>query len=299
MNDQPGGAVGFIGLGNMGESMALNLVHAGTRLVVWNRTPGRAEALASAGADVAGSVVEVFDRARTIMLMLSTGAAVDDVLARGTQGFARLVEGRTVVHMGTTAPSYSRSLAADIHQAGGRYVEAPVSGSRKPAEQGQLVAMLAGEADVVGAILPLLTPMCRETVVCGPVPNALSMKLASNLFLIAMVTGLAEAVNYAGRQGLDLNQFISLLGAGPLSSDLLRTKAPKLVAHDFTVQASVTTLMDSHRLITEAAQEANAALPLLDVCHELYMEASGLGLGQSDIVAVVRAIEERSSRLGP
>ena len=197
---------------------------------------------------------------------------------------------------GTTSPAYSRGLAADIREAGGGYVEAPVSGSRKPAEAGQLVAMLAGEADAMEAVRPLLAPMCREAVVCGPVPNALSMKLASNLFLIAMVTGLCEAMNYAGRQGLDLQQFVSILSAGPLSSELLRMKAPKLVARDFTVQASIANVLESYRLIADAAREADTALPLLDACHALYDEASSLGLGEADVVAVLRAIEERSKR---
>jgi len=280
----------------MGEPMALNLVRAGTGLIVWNRTASKAQALASAGAGVAASVGEVFERTEMILLMLADGDAIDAVLRRGTPGFARVAEGRMFVHMGTTAPAYSRGLEADLRAAGGRYVEAPVSGSRKPAEAGQLVAMLAGERDAVDTVRPLLAPMCRETVLCGPVPNALSMKLASNLFLIAMLTGLAEAVNYAGRQGLDLDQFVSLLGAGPLSSDLLRMKAPKLVGHDFAVQASIANVLESLRLITEAAQDAGAALPLLDTCHALYKEASGLGLRDADVVAVLRAIEERSGR---
>ena len=288
--------VGFIGLGSMGGPMALNLVRAGTPLVVWNRTPDKAEALASAGAHAAASVSEVFEQAATVILMLSTSEAIDTVLGRGTPGFAGLVKDHMIVHMGTTSPSYSRGLAADLRAAGARYVEAPVSGSRKPAEAGQLVAMLAGEADAIEAVRPLLAPMCREVIACGPAPNALSMKLASNLFLIAMVTGLAEAVNYAGRQGLDLNQFVSLLGAGPLSSDLLRMKAPKLVSRDFTVQASVATLLDSLHLITDAAREANIPLPLIEVCRDLYTEASNLGLGGADIVAVLPAIERRSAK---
>jgi len=280
----------------MGEPMALNLVRAGTGLIVWNRTASKTQALASAGAEVVASIGEVFERTEMILLMLADGDAIDAVLGRGTPGFARVAEGRMFVHMGTTAPAYSRGLEADLRAAGGRYVEAPVSGSRKPAEAGQLVAMLAGERDAVDTVRPLLAPMCRETVLCGPVPNALSMKLASNLFLIAMLTGLAEAVNYAGRQGLDLDQFVSLLGAGPLSSDLLRMKAPKLVGHDFAVQASIANVLESLRLITEAAQDAGAALPLLDACHALYKEASSLGLRDADVVAVLRAIEERSGR---
>lgn len=89
----------------------------------------------------------------------------------------------TIVHMGTTAPDYSRVLEADIRTAGGSYVEAPVAGSRTPAEAGQLVAMLAGERATVEEVLPLLQPMCRETIMCGSVPTALLMKLSRSTCL--------------------------------------------------------------------------------------------------------------------
>ena len=149
--------------------------------------------------------------------------------------------GRTVVHMGTTSAAYSRELEADIRSVGGYYVEAPVSGSRKPAGAGQLVAMVAGDADAMAHVRPLLTPMCRETMICGPVPNALLMKLSVNLFLISLVAGLAEAVHFADRHGLNLNQLVAVLNAGPMASDVSREKAPKFVARDFAVQATIPT----------------------------------------------------------
>ena len=121
----------------------------------------KAEALAAAGAGVATSVQEVFDRVDTVILILSTSGAMDAVLARGTPSFAGLARDRTLVHMGTTSPGYSRGLAADIRRAGGRYVEAAGAGSRQPVEAGQFVAMLAGDADDVEAVRPLLAPMCR------------------------------------------------------------------------------------------------------------------------------------------
>lgn len=282
----------------MGEPMALNLARSGTPLIVWNRTLAKSELLETVGATVAASVEEVFAETESVILMLADSLAIDSVLKRNTPAFAGLVRGHTVVHMGTTAPAYSRGLEADLLTAGGHYAEAPVSGSRKPAEAGQLVAMLAGRPDTLEAVRPLLAPMCREAVVCGPVPNALSMKLASNLFVIAMLTGLAEAVNYARAQGLDLDldQFVSLLGAGPLASDLLRMKAPKLVARDYGVQASIANLLDSYRLITDAAHESGTALPLLDICGILYQEAAQLGLSDADVIAVLHAIEVRSGQ---
>ncbi|MBB2938954.1 3-hydroxyisobutyrate dehydrogenase [Amycolatopsis bartoniae] len=287
--------VGFLGLGVMGEPMALNLVRAGTPLVVWNRTPGKAEVLRAAGAEAAVSPAEVFERARVVLVMLADEAAMDSVLGRGTPGFGALVSGHTIVHMGTTSPGYSRALEADVLAAGGNYVEAPVSGSRKPAEAAELVAMLAGREDAVEAVRPLLAPMCRETVVCGPVPDALLMKLAVNLFLITMVTGLAEAVHFARRHGLDSDRLLAVLDAGPMASSVSRVKGAKLVREDFAVQASIANVLENNRLIAEAARESGTASPLLDVCHALYRETLELGHDRDDMAAVVRAIEARTA----
>jgi 3-hydroxyisobutyrate dehydrogenase len=202
-----------------------------------------------------------------------------------------------VVHMGTTSAGYSRGLEADIRAAGGRYVEAPVSGSRKPAEAGELVAMLAGEQSAIEHVRPRLRPMCGETFVCGPVPAALLMKLSVNLFLITMVSGLAEAVHFGRRHGLNMQQFLAVLGASPMASSVSRVKAPKLVERDFAVQASISDVLYNSRLIVEAAREAGIASPLLDLCHTLYGETAALALGSADMVAVIRAIEQRTEAI--
>jgi len=291
----PSARVGFIGLGAMGEPMALNLLKAGRPLLVWNRSPSKCAVLADAGAAVAKDAAEVFVRCEVVILMLVDGAAMDSVLARGDRAFADRVEGRTLINMATTAPGYSKALDADVRAAGGRYVEAPVSGSRRPAEAGQLVAMLAGEPQVVAAVRPLLAPMCRDAISCGPVPNALFIKLAVNVFLTAVVTGLAEAAHFAERHGLDLARFVAVLDAGPLASDVSRVKAAKLVAQDFAAQASISNVLQNVRLIAEAAREAGIASPILDACHALYGETQALGLGSEDMVAVIRAIEQRTA----
>jgi 3-hydroxyisobutyrate dehydrogenase len=217
-------------------------------------------------------------------LIVVTWAAID----RGSPGST------AIVHMGTTAPSYSRGLEADILAAGGRYVEGPVSGSRIPAENGELVAMLAGDPDAASALRPILAPMCREVVDCGAVPNALLMKLAVNLYLITMVTGLTEAFHFAERHGLDLERFTAVLDAGPMASNVSRVKASKLLRSDFSVQASITDVLKNNRLVAEAARAAELASPLLDVCHDLYGATVELGHGDDDMVAVVRAIEART-----
>ena len=291
-------AVGFIGLGVMGQPMALNLARAGTPLVVWNRSGGKYEPLVEAGAAVADSPADVFTRAGVVILMLANDRANDEALGRGTPDFAARVRERTIVHMGTTSTAYSHGLEADIRLAGGQYVEAPVSGSRKPAEAGQLVAMLAGDPAAMEQVRPLLAPMCREAISCGAVPNALTMKLAVNVFLITMVTGLAEAMHFAERHGLDPAHFMAVANASPMASDVSRIKVAKLAARDFSVQAAITDVLKNSRLVTEAARAAGMASPLLDVCHALYGETEALGLGQDDMAAVIRALEQRTAQLG-
>ncbi len=287
--------IGFIGLGVMGQPMALNLVRAGMAPVVWNRSAAALAVLGEAGARVADSPAQVFEQARVVIVMLADEAAIDAVLGRGTPRFATLLRDRIVVHMGTTSAEYSRALEADIRAAGGGYVEAPVSGSRVPAQAGQLVAMLAGDEAVVRRVRPLLSPMCSQSFVCGAVPNALLMKLSVNLFLITMVTGLAESVHFAQRQGLDLRQLQAIVDAGPMASAVSKIKLAKLVDGDYSVQASIADVLKNNRLIAQAARDAGIASPLLDVCHALFGETLAQGHGAADMAAVVRAIQARSS----
>lgn len=292
-------AVGFLGLGVMGQPIALRLAQAGTPLVVWNRTPERCAPLATAGAQVAASPAEVFARCGTVLLMLANARVADDVLGRGADGVPGVpVAGRTVVAMGTTAPAWSAGLGAAVEAAGGRYVEAPVSGSRVPAERGELVAMLAGAPDAVAAVRPLLAPATRQTFDCGAVPGALRMKLAVNHYLITMVAGLCEAAHFAQRHGLEMAQFQAVLDAGPMASSVSRMKLPKLVAREFGVQASIADVRMNNALIADAARAAGLATPLLDACLALYDDALAMGLGAQDMVGVVQAIERRTDEGG-
>ena len=286
--------IGFLGLGLMGEPMALNLVRAGTPLIVWNRTGTKTAAVAEAGAGVVADVAEVFQRADVVLAMLANESAIDSVLRRGTDSFARALAGRTFVHLGTTAPEYSKELETDIRAVGGCYVEAPVSGSRVPAQHGRLVAMLAGDSMAVEQVRPLLAPMCAETFTCGQCPNALVMKLAINLYLITMVAGLVEAFHFAQMYRLDLQCFRQILDAGQMASDISSVKLQKLCDEDLTAQAAAADVLTNNQLIVDAARHARIATPLLDECLRLYSETVASGEGRLDMAAVLHAMEART-----
>jgi 3-hydroxyisobutyrate dehydrogenase len=288
-----GPRVGFLGLGHMGEPMAIRLVRAGVDLTVWNRSPEKSDLLRQEGAAVAESAYDVFEATEVVILMLTNGPAIDSVLGRTPDGFAVPVAGRVVVNMGTVPPEYSRGLAADLRAHGAHFVEAPVSGSRVPAFDGALVAMLAGDDDVVARVESLLAPMAAATFRCGEVPKAMETKLAANVFLIGTVSALAEAVHFARGRGLDTEVLRSVLDAGTMASALSRVKLAKLVDGDDSPQAAISDVLYNNRLILEAARARGLPMPLLEVCEALFATTEDLGHGRADMVAVIEAIRAR------
>lgn len=281
--------VGFIGIGHMGEPMARNLLRAGVPLLVWNRSPEKCEALDDFGAEHAASLQDLFKRSTTVMLMLLDSGAIDAVLGRGTPAFALRVCGKIIVHLGTTSPDYSRELERDVIAAGGAYVEAPVSGSRQPAEQGQLIGMIAGHDDAVEAVLPLLPSLCARVFRCGLVPGALRMKLAANHYLIGMVTVLAETTHAAQHANVDLQTLRQVLDAGPMASTVSRTKLDKLVGRDFAPQAAIRDVSTITDLVLAQCERSGQPTPLIRQCASLYRSALAAGHGDADMAAVVHA----------
>jgi 3-hydroxyisobutyrate dehydrogenase len=288
--------VGFLGLGRMGEPMATRLARAGTDLTVWNRTPEKAALLAAEGAEIAESAYDVVERSEVVVVMLANGPVTDAVLGRSAGGFEVPVAGRVLVNMGTVSPEYSRSLANDVRGQGGRFVEAPVSGSRLPAFDGALVAMLAGDEDALDLVEAVIAPMVSSVFRCGDAPRAVETKLAANVFLIGTVTALAEAVHFARGRGLDVEVLRRVLDAGTMASALSRVKIAKLAAGDDSPQAAVSDVLYNNRLILDAARSVDLPMPLLEVCGSLFATAEDLGHGGADMVRVIDAIATASDR---
>jgi 3-hydroxyisobutyrate dehydrogenase len=284
--------VGFVGLGTMGMPMARRVLGAGIALRVWNRTPERSASLLAEGAEVATSIDELFSACDVVLVMLLDRHAVDAALGRGTPAFASRVANRTLVMLGTTSAEYSRELDADVRAHGGHYVEAPVSGSRVPAEQGALVGMLAGSEERIRAVEPLLAPLCREIVHCGAVPNALRLKLAVNHYLIATVAALAEATAVADALGIDLALFRRVLDAGPMASAVSRAKLEKLVQRDFSPQAAIRDVAQIATLVADQARMGDVSTPLMDTCERMFAAARERGLSGLDMIAVLQPAPE-------
>lgn len=287
--------IGFAGLGLMGAPMAANLVRAGFAVVAYNRSAAPREALRALGGETVDTPAALFAAAEIVILMLADEAAVDAVLGRGGPDFAQRVGGHLIVNMGTHAPAYSRRLEAEVRAAGGAFVEAPVSGSRGPAEAGQLVAMLAGAPEAMARARPLFAPMCREVVDVGAVPGAMAMKLAVNLYLIATVAALAEAANLARALSLDPELFSRTILSGALRSDVAAAKLDKMVRGDFAPQAAISDVCKNAALVAAAAAQAEAYAPLLGESRRLFEAVRASGRGGQDMAAVLGAFETDGS----
>lgn len=279
--------VGVIGIGRMGYPIAQRLLAAGHAVGVWNRPPGPAETLIAAGAKAYADVGQLVAACDAVLLMLADAAAADSVLGRTGDRLGVDVANCLVIQLGTTHPDHSNALAETIASNGGRYVEAPVSGSRVPAEQGRLVAMLGGhrEQDLgeAEAILACLT-VSRFRV--GPPPMAMKLKLAVNAYLVPLVTALAEAWKLAESLGLDRQMFAEVINQGPMASDVSRVKLEKLLDDDWSAQASINDVLMNARLISTIAREAGVANSLVAASEQLLETARRHGNGVLDMVAV-------------
>ncbi|BBC71028.1 2-hydroxy-3-oxopropionate reductase [Altererythrobacter sp. B11] len=254
--------------------------------MVYNRSPGPADALRALGASVADTSAQLFASCDAIILMLADDAAVDAILARRESDFGARAQGRLIINMGTHSPEFSLALSNDIVAAGGSFVEAPVSGSRGPAESGELVAMLAGKANAIAQARALLGSMCSTTVVAGAVPTALAMKLAVNLYLIASVTALAEAAHLARLSDVNLDQFAEVIGSGALGSAVARAKLDKIRRDDFSPQAAIADVVKNARLVEGLAAKVRAQAPLLKESRMRFESVAAAGLGGLDMAAV-------------
>lgn len=286
--------VGVIGIGVMGEPIAKNLHKAGHSVAVYNRTNSHCEGLRSLGMLVAETAQQLIDASDVIVLMLPSHVEVNQVLACSTDGsVGASVKGKTVVMMSTVAPAYSAELCANLAAVGACYVEAPVSGSKQPAETGQLLILAAAATpEYIDDVQPLFDAIGRKTVRCGPVPTAMRMKLANQLLLIACFEAITEATYFAAGIGLDVALFLEMAQAGPLANDVLRMKAPKILVDDFTQQAPIRHVSKDIGLVCDEAAQRGLWVPVAEVNRALFSKAMQCGQSQDDAVGIVKILRK-------
>jgi 3-hydroxyisobutyrate dehydrogenase-like beta-hydroxyacid dehydrogenase len=286
--------VGFIGLGIMGQPMAQNVVKGGHALTVYNRSTEKATPFGEAGATVASTPKAVAEASDVIILMLAGPEAIDAVL-EGSEGLmAGLQAGQTLVNMSTVSPQYAKELAGKLAGKSALAIDAPVSGSRKPAEEGALVILAGGPQDKVAGLEPLFMCMGKKVVYCGEAGQGASMKMAVNLLLGIMAAGISEAVNLGQKSGLDTATMLETMLAGPMGCALFEFKKPMLIDDSFAAQFPLKHMTKDIRFALQTADENGAVAPIGHTVFQLYRQSMGQGLADQDFAAVKKVFERIS-----
>jgi 3-hydroxyisobutyrate dehydrogenase-like beta-hydroxyacid dehydrogenase len=281
-------------LGIMGQPMAQNIAKGGHALTVYNRSSEKATPFGEAGATVASTPKAVAEASDVIILMLAGPEAIDAVL-EGPEGLmAGLQAGQTLVNMSTVSPQYSKELADKLSAKSAVAIDAPVSGSRKPAEEGALVILAGGLQDKVTELEPLFMCMGKKVVYCGAAGQGASMKMAVNLLLGIMAAGICEAVNLGQKSGLDTATMLETMLAGPMGCALFEFKKPMLIDDSFSAQFPLKHMTKDIRFALQTADENGAMAPIGHTVFQLYRQSMGQGLADQDFAAVKKVFERIS-----
>ncbi|QPA31291.1 NAD(P)-dependent oxidoreductase [Thermaerobacillus caldiproteolyticus] len=285
--------IGFIGLGIMGSRMAENLLDKGYELIVYNRTKEKATRLLEKGATWAGSPKDVAHQAKIVFTMLTHPNAVE-VIALGEDGFLHtLSKGAIWIDCSTVHPSFTRAMAKEAEQRGIRFLDAPVSGSKIPAEKGELIFFVGGKQEDVEEVRPLLNAMGKAIYHLGANGTGTAMKLVVNLLLAESMAAFAEAVTLGEALGLNKETVVNTLLNNPSAAPFLQGKKEKIIRNDFATEFPLEHMQKDLQLISQAAYENNVSLPLVNAAKELYGLAKQYGFHQKDFSAIYQFLSHK------
>jgi 3-hydroxyisobutyrate dehydrogenase len=281
--------VAVLGLGTMGTPMARNLLRAGLRVRVWNRSPAKALMLASEGAQVATSPQAAVTGANVVITMITDGAAVEAVMNGPAGALPAMRQGAVWIQMGTVGVEYCDHLAYLAARHGVVFVDAPVSGSSQPAEEGQLLILASGAGGVRSLVEPIFDALGRRTVWLDHVGDGSRLKLALNNWLAVLVEAMAETLALSRALGLDPQLFLNAVDSGPLAAPYAVDKANAMLHRDFVPGFPLRHAVKDAGLATDAAYDQRLELPLTEALLRRWQQAIARGHGADDVAAVITA----------
>ena len=284
-------SVGFIGLGIMGQPMALNLVKAGFQVAVFNRTREKAAALEKAGARVASSPADAARDADFVMSIVSDSAASEEVML-GKEGVLQTVKpGAIVIDSATISPVVSRKLACHTAGKEASFLDAPVTGSKHGAEKGELTFMIGGEREVFERAMPVLKVLGKKHIYCGAHGAGLSAKLAQNVIQSTTLEVFCEGFVLAAKAGVRPETMFEIVQSSMARAALTDFKAPFIFKGDFTPYFPLKWMHKDVTLAMEAAYAQGVPMPTAAAVKEVYGAAKAQGNGDLDYAAVITFLE--------
>jgi 3-hydroxyisobutyrate dehydrogenase len=268
--------VAVLGTGTMGAPMAENLASAGLDVRVWNRTPDKARAVA--GASAFDSAAEAADGADAVLTMLSDGDAVEDAVADLSFGDGAIWLQMSTVGVGATERLISRAGSTP-------FVDAPVVGTKQPAEKGELTVLASGPRDARSAVKPVFDAVAARVIELGDAGEGTRLKLVVNSWLVSMVGALAETIAFSEAIGIDPSRFLETIEGGPTGPAYAQLKGKMMIAREFDPAFSLALARKDAALVLEAAERHGFDAALVEVVLGKMDEAIEAGHGDDDMAA--------------
>jgi 3-hydroxyisobutyrate dehydrogenase len=280
--------IAVLGTGIMGSGMARSLLRSGLDVTVWNRHPARAALLAADGADVAGSPPEAVAGADAVITMLWDGNSVAEVMA---DALPAAPDGILWAQTSTVGlHDAGDMLPALADGCGARYIDAPVLGTRRPAEEGMLTVLAAAPEPLRDPIAPVFGAIGARTVWVSERPgDGTRLKLVANSWVATMVAATAQSIAFAEGLGLDPRVFLDMMKGSPVDAPYLHIKGEAIIAGQFAPSFAVDGVVKDTGLIAAAMRESGTDAALIEAVAGQYRKASESGHGEEDTAAVSRA----------
>ncbi|XP_027091850.1 glyoxylate/succinic semialdehyde reductase 1 [Coffea eugenioides] len=286
-----GEEIGFLGLGIMGKAMAVNLLRHGFKLTVWNRTLSKCDELVEHGASVGETPAAVVKKCKYTIGMLSDPAAALSVVFDKDGVLEHICTGKGYIDMSTVDADTSSKISEAITSKGGHFLEAPVSGSKKPAEDGQLVILAAGEKALYEEALPAFNVMGKKSFFLGHVGNGARMKLVVNMIMGSMMNAFSEGLELADRSGLNPQTLLDVLDLAAIANPMFKMKGPTMLQNNYTPAFPLKHQQKDMRLALALGDENAISMPVAAAANEAFKKARNLGLGDLDFSAVHQTVK--------
>jgi 3-hydroxyisobutyrate dehydrogenase len=282
-------ATAVLGTGIMGAAMARNLLAAGLEVRVWNRSREKAEPLADDGAKVADSPSEAADGAGLVLTMLADADAVAEAAGGENGALSALPDDGVWLQMSTVGLEGHERLAGIADERGVAYVDAPVLGTKEPAEQGQLIVLASGPEEVHERCEPVFDAVGSKTLWLGPAGAGSSLKLVTNNWIVGLLGALAETVSLAEAVGVDSSQFLQAIEGGPLDVPYAQMKGQMMIEEEFSTSFSAKLARKDAGLVLDAAEASGLRLPITEAVAAHFDEAIDAGHGDDDMAAIYQS----------
>lgn len=283
--------IAFIGLGTMGAPMAAHLIRAGHHVTVYNRTRSKADTFVKThGGQLADTPADAARHAQLVVSCVGNDDDLREVYAGDAGVFLTLPAGGVIVDHTTTSAQVARDLAQQAHAQGLAFIDAPVSGGNLGAINGVLTVMCGGDVAAFQRIQPVISAYARAVTHLGASGNGQLAKMVNQISVAGLLQGLAEALAFGQKAGLDMNQVLQVITQGAASSWQMQNRGPTMIQDQFDFGFAVDWMRKDLGLCLEEARRQGAQLPITALVDQFYADVQAQGGGRWDTSSLIRRL---------